>query len=165
MPWNLLEALNMLPAFSGWLLALHLADGAQQNFKHKLLPQFLGESHQTLQAFWPSKQCVIRWFSFTSVHFSGGFLCKSPLSVRRISLWYPGIHALLRNLKWRHCVILAFSKRGSIQLIPHCNQQYNNMSVWAWHKKRSIYSNRAVSYSNRHLSWVFSLQSFFGPSV
>jgi len=28
---------------------------AQQSFKHNLLPQILGESHQTLQAFWPPK--------------------------------------------------------------------------------------------------------------
>jgi len=28
---------------------------ALQNFKHKLLPQFFGKSHQTLQAFWPPK--------------------------------------------------------------------------------------------------------------
>jgi len=43
---------------------------AQQNFNHKLLPQFLGESHQTLQALWPPETM---WFLFTFVNAYQGF--------------------------------------------------------------------------------------------
>ena len=49
----------MVPAFSGCLsqpcVWLKGKIKAQQNFKHEILPQIFGESHQTLQAFWPPK--------------------------------------------------------------------------------------------------------------
>ena len=46
----------------GWLMG---KIEAKQNFIHKLLPQIFSEPSRLSGC---PKQCVIRWFSFTSVH-------------------------------------------------------------------------------------------------
>ena len=66
------------------------------------------------------KQCVIRWFSFTSVNAYQGFqvvfFANHHLTyIHGMSLRYPGIHALLIAIPMASSHTLkAFSKRGSI---------------------------------------------------
>ena len=95
---------------------------ALQNFKHKLLPQFSASLTKLSRPSGHPKQCVIRWFSFTSVQVYQGFQVvfsanrHLTYSVHGISLRYLGIHALLKNHKWRYRIIYlkAFSKRESL---------------------------------------------------
>ena len=95
----------------GWLTGK-----AKQSFK--FLPQFLNKSHQTLHP----KQCVIRWFSLATVHankvHSGGL----PLNIHGISLQYPSIHALPRNLIKSSLNLIWLSVKEDQSLFLYCKQ-------------------------------------------
>ena len=123
---NSLEALTMVPAFSGCLCLVAISVAGWWG---KSRPNKTSNTNSTLNfsvnltklsrpSFWlPKTLCHKAVFIYICSHlprFTGDFLCKY---IHGISLQYPGIHALLRNLKWFHHVILiylkTFSKRGS----------------------------------------------------